>query len=145
MSSKNRHDRELESLLDAIDLSVIAASDSEILEDARIAGVDPVANAQALRARFLAAARNFQKRKLVEARKVYTENVQKLTQVSVSLPVTAHEQRVLLQLVIAQNAQQGLALTAKYRDFESIPDSDLPDLLQELAALDLLPKKDAGR
>ena len=46
---------------------------------------------------------------------------------------------MLLQLVVARQARAGVALTAKFRDFDSLPDSDLPGLIEELEALGLLP------
>jgi hypothetical protein len=145
MSSNDRHDLQLEALLDEIDRSIMEASDAEVLQDARLAGVDPTANAKELKQRFLNAARAFQKRKLTLAKQAYAENVKHLSKRRVRIPASASEQRDLLQLTIAQHAQQGLALTAKYRDFESIPDSDLPELLQELAALHLLANDDEER
>ena len=49
MSNEPRHDRHLESLLDELDRSSLRATDAEVLEDARTAGVDAAANAQGLR------------------------------------------------------------------------------------------------
>ena len=46
MSNKDRYDRQLDGLLNQIDRSAVEASDAEILEDAKLAGVDIEANAK---------------------------------------------------------------------------------------------------
>jgi hypothetical protein len=140
MPNENRYDLQLQSLLDECDRSLIQCSDAEVLEEARVAGVDPVENAKALRERFLGTARRYQKRKFEAAKQAYNAETEAFSTRSYRLPTTAAEQRVLLQLVIAQQVQVGSGLTAKFRDFESLPDSDLPGLLDELNALGLLPK-----
>lgn len=139
MSNEPRHDRHLESLLDELDQSSLRASDTEVLEDARAAGVDPAVNAQELRAKFLSAARRYQKRKFEAARLAHTKQAEALSKRSYRIPTSPAEQRRLLQLVVARQAKAGYALTAKFRDFDNLPDSDLPGLIEELEALDLLP------
>jgi hypothetical protein len=140
MSNEPRHDRHFESLLDELDRSSLSASDAEVLEDARAAGVNPAANAQELKAKFLGAARRHQKRKFEAAKLAHAKQSEALSKRSCRIPESPAEQRRLLQLVIARQAQAGYALTAKFRDFDSLPDSDLPDLIEELEALDLLPQ-----
>ena len=56
MPNEPRHDRHLQSLLDELDRSSLRASDAEVLDDARTAGVDPVSNAQELKAKVLGCA-----------------------------------------------------------------------------------------
>jgi hypothetical protein len=141
MSSETRHDRQLQSLLDELHRSLLQASDDELLGEARSAGIDPVENAKNLRQRFLGAAQRYQKRKFEAAKQAYASQTEALKQRSYQLPVSAAEQRALLQIVVAQQSQVGISLTAKFRDFESLPDSDLPGLLDELAALGLLPQR----
>jgi hypothetical protein len=140
MSNEPRHDRHLESLLDELDRSSLGASDKEVLEDARAAGVDPGANAKELKAKFLNAAHRYQKRKFEAAKLTHSRQVEALSKRSYRIPASAAEQRLLLQLVVARQAQGGPALTAKFRDFDSLPDSDLPGLIEELEALGLLPQ-----
>jgi hypothetical protein len=139
MSNEPRHDRHFESLLDELDRSTLAASDAEILEDARAAGIDPAANARELKTKFMEMARRYQKRKFEAAKLAHTREADSLTRGSYRIPTSPIEQRQLLELVVAQQAQAGQALTAKFRDFKSLPDSDLPGLIEELAALGLLP------
>lgn len=139
MSNEPRHDRHFESLLDELDRSTLTASDAEILEDARAAGVDPAANARELKTKFMEMARRYQKRKFAAAKLAHTREADALSKRSYRIPTSPIEQRQLLELVVAQQAQAGQALTAKFRDLESLPDSDLPGLIEELAALGLLP------
>jgi hypothetical protein len=139
MSNEPRHDRHLESLLDELDRSSLRATDAEVLEDARTAGVDAAANAQGLRTRFLSASRRYQKRKFEAAKLAHAKQAEALSKRSYQVPTSPAEQRRLLQLVVAQQARAGIALTAKFRDFDSLPDGDLPGLIEELEALGLLP------
>ena len=140
MSNEPRHDRHLESLLNELDRASLSASDKEVLEDARAAGVDPAVNAQELTAKFLSAARRYQKRKFDEAKLAHSRQIEAFSKSSYRAPASPAEQRRLLQLVVARQAQTGQALTAKFRDFESLPDGDLPGLIEELEALGLLPE-----
>jgi hypothetical protein len=139
MSNEPRHDRHLQSLLDELDRSSLRASDADVIDDARAAGIDPVANAQELKEKFLVIARRYQKRKFEAAKLAHAKQTAALGQRSYRIPTSPAEQRQLLQLVVARQAQAGHALTAKFRDFDSLPDSDLPGLIEELEALDLLP------
>ena len=136
MSNKDRPDRQLDALLNEIDRSLVDATDAEITEDARLAGVDIEANARQLRQRFLDRARGFQKRKLAEARAAYAGELKNLQNRKFQIPASPAQQRALLQ-----QAQQAMAVSA-FRDFDSVPDSDLPGLIEELYALGLLPPPD---
>ena len=142
MSTKDRYDRQFDGLLNEIDRSAVEASDGEILEDAKLAGIDVEASAKDLRQRFLDTARAYHKRKFVQAKQAYTNEVKGLEDRKLQIPASAAQQRALLQLTIAQQTQKGLALTARFRDFENLPDSDLPAVLEELDALGLLSPQD---
>lgn len=136
MSNKGRDDRQLDALLNEIDRSAVQASDAEILQDAKQAGVDIEANAKHLRQRFLETSRAYHKRKLVQAKEAYAHELKDLQEGKFQIPASAAQQRVLLQ-----QAQQVMTVGA-FRDFESMPDSDLPALIEELYALGLLPLGD---
>jgi hypothetical protein len=92
---------------------------------------------------FANTSKKFHQRKLVEAQEAYKREVRNLQRSSFKLPATATEQRALLRLVAAQHAQSGGLLTAKFRDFETLSDADVTSLLEELAALGLLPETDS--
>src|ERR1035437_4396389 len=82
------------------------------------------------------------KRKFFEAQVEYEREVQKLQSRSFQLPASIAEKRALLHLAAAQQAQRGAPLTAHGRDLENLSDNDVTSLLEELAAVGLLP--DAG-
>ena len=86
MSNEPRHDRHLESLLDELDRSSLRATDAEVLEDARTAGVDPAANAQGLKTRFLSASRRYQKRKFEAAKLAHAKQAEALSKRSYKSP-----------------------------------------------------------
>jgi hypothetical protein len=136
MSSKDRYDHQIDGLLNEIDRSAVEASDAEILEDAKLAGVDSVANAKHLRQRFLDIARAYYKRKFVQAKQEYAHEVKDLQDRKFQIPASPARQRALLQ-----QAQKAMTVGA-FRDFEGVPDSDLPALIEELYALGLLPPPD---
>lgn len=136
MSNKDREDRQLHALLDEIDRSATQASDAEILEDAKLAGVDLEANAKHLRQRFLDMSRAYHKRKFVQAKQTYAKEVKDLQDRKFQMPASAAQQRALLQ-----QAQKAMTVGA-FRDFAGVPDNDLPDLIEELYALGLLPSAD---
>jgi len=93
MSNKDRYDRQLDGLLNEIDRSTVEASDAEILEDAKLAGVDVEANAKHLRQRFLDTARAFQKQKFVQARQAYAHELKDLQDRTFQISAAPAEQR----------------------------------------------------
>jgi len=139
MSTKDRFDRQFKGVVNALARSVAEATDEEIVEDAKASGFNLEANAAELKAMFLDTAKKFQKRKLIEAKEAYGRQVQRLQQTSFQLPQSPAERQALLQSVVAQQAQRGNVLTAKFRDFENMSPTDVESLLQELGALGLLP------
>jgi hypothetical protein len=138
MSNNDRYDLQFKNLVDALSRSIRDATDEEIQEDARLAGVDLDTNAARLKSRFAEMARQFHKRKFFQAQEDYAREVQKIQNSSFQLPASAGERRALLQLVAAQQAQRGAPLTAHGRDLENLSDDDVASLLEELAALGLL-------
>jgi hypothetical protein len=136
MSNNDRYDRQLDSLLQEIDRSTIEASDAEILEDAKLEGIDIQANANDLRQRFLDIAQAFHKRKFVQAKQDYADAVGELQDRTFQIPTSPAQQRALLQ-----QAQKAMTVAA-FREFDGMPDSDLPGLIEELYALGLLPQQD---
>jgi hypothetical protein len=140
MSNKDRYDLQLKGVVDALARSITDATDEEIQEDARISGVDLDANAAQLKQMFVDTTKAFYKRKYLLAQQAYSAEVQNLQRTSVELPSSAADRRSLLQLVAAQQAQMGAEFMAKFRDFEELSDADVASLLQELAALGLLPQ-----
>ena len=144
MSNNDRYDLQVKNLVDALSRSIRDATDEEIQEDARLAGVDLDANAARLKGRFAEMAQRFHKRKFFQAQEEYQREVQKIQHSSFQLPASPGERRALLQLVAAQQAQRGAPLTAHGRDLENLSDNDVASLLEELAALGLLHNSGSG-
>lgn len=139
MSNNDRYDHQLKGVVDAFSQSILAASDEELLEDARQSGIDVKADAARLKQMFSATAKAYQKRHLLKAQEDYQREVRTLETTSFTLPTSPAEQRTLLQLVAAQHAQTaGASFTAKFRDLETLSDADVESLLKDCAELGLL-------
>ena len=139
MSNKDRYDLQLKNVVRHLSQSIIEATDEEIREDARQAGVDLQAHAADMKRQFESIAKTMRQKKLVVAKEAYEVEVAKLRERSFNLPSSPTERRALLQLVAAKHTAGGGSLTAKFRDFDKLSDSDVASLLEELAALGLLP------
>lgn len=140
MSTNDRYDIQLKGMVNALSHSIRVASDEEVLEDARQAGIDVKASVAHLKAMFTATAKAFQKRHLLKAREEYERESNAFSTTAFNLPTSPAEKRQLLQLVAAQYAQTANAtFTAKFRDLETLSDSDVESLLKDCAELGLLP------
>jgi len=124
MSSRLPHDLQLKNLVDAMSDSLLGATDDEIREDAKLAGVDLEAHAASLRQMLHDTAKTFQKRKFRQAAEDYEQEAAQLQQRMVELPESPAERRALLQLVAAQQATTRES-DGKFRDFESLSDNDV--------------------
>jgi hypothetical protein len=140
MSNKDRYDLQLRNVVRHLSQSIIEATDEEIREDARQAGIDLQAHATDMKRRFEDIAKKSRQKKLRAAKEAYEIEVQKLAKRTFDLPPSPAQQRALLQLVASQHAAAGKGLfTAKFRDLDKLSDSDIASLLEELAALGLIP------
>jgi hypothetical protein len=142
MSNKNRYDLHLRYIARHLSQSIVDCTDEEIREDARLAGVDLETTAAQSRRQFKDIVKEISQNKLVAAHKAYKVEVKKLQEKSFHLPSSIAQQRALLQLVATQQATTGGLFTAKFRDFDKLSDNDVASLLDELAALGLLPDTD---
>lgn len=143
MSNKDRYDLQLRNVVRHLSQSIIEATDEEIREDARQAGVDLQAHAANMKRQFESIAKTMRQKKLVAAKEAYEIEVERLRRPSLTLPSSPTEQRALLQLIAAQHAAGSGLLTAKFRDFDKLSDNDVASLLEELAALGLVPGNDS--
>lgn len=139
MSNKDRYDLQLRNVVRHLSRSIIEATDEEIREDALRAGVDLQAHATNMKRQFEDVAKKLRQKKLVAAKEAYEIEVEKLTKRTFDLPSSSAEQRALLQLIATRQAATGAVFTAKFRDLDKLSDSDVASLLEELAALGLLP------
>ena len=139
MSNKDRYDLQFRNVVRHLSRSIVEATDEEIREDARQAGVDLQAHAADMKRQFESIAKTIRQKKLVAARETYEIEVERLRRPSFTLPSSPTEQRALLQLIAAQHVAGSGVFTAKFRDFDKLSDNDVASLLEELAALGLLP------
>jgi hypothetical protein len=141
MSNRDRYDLQLRNVVRHLSQSVVDSTDEEIREDARQAGADLQAHAANMKRQFEDIEKKFRQKKLVAAKQTYEIEVEKLTKKrTFDVPSSPAEQRALLQLIAVQHAAaEGGLFTAKFRDFDKLSDSDVASLLEELAALGLIP------
>ena len=114
-----------------------AASDEEILEQARAAGKDPEETAARVRWAMSKAVGNHRKQRLVRARKRYERKREQLANVDVELPATAAGRLALLTAVLERPGAESM-VTVQHRQLRDLPDEDVISLLRQLAALGAL-------
>jgi len=132
-------DDELRSIIDALADSVLKASDEEILEEIQQEGLDPKEVAGEVRKVLFDSMRNYQQRRLYEARKQYKHHVEVIRNKKYFLPSNSEDKRTLLNKVFALKRDMLLGLiTAQYRDFTGLNDSDVDSLLKQFIELGLL-------
>lgn len=134
MVERLARDRErLDRIFDAIEESIAAASDEEILEDLKDLGEGFTSRTRDIFARELTNAR---KRRLTAAKAAYGQEIQRLTSglSKIQLPAESIAQRALLHRTLKQHPE----LTAQFRDFERLEDTDVTSCLQQLGELGLL-------
>ena len=126
--------RGIRALLAAIADSVATAPDDEIIADARDRGEDPAKIAQDVHLAFASSIKQFKQRKLLAAKKEYASARAALSARTLKLPDEPAARRRLLNAVIAQQPQLGLALTMQHRELTALSDDDVTTALEELAA-----------
>ncbi|MGA8644183.1 hypothetical protein [Candidatus Binatus sp.] len=143
--ANNRTDQEkLDALIDALDDSILEASDEDLLEELRMRGVDPDAEAARLKTMMLGTVKAFRQRALEAARAAYSSQIKKMEKKPYSLPKTPKERRQLFSL-FTQQPQFAEFVTAQYRDLENLTDNDIETYLEDLAELGILEKLDRDK
>jgi hypothetical protein len=131
-------EQELADIMNALAESVAAASDEEILQEARARGEDPAEAARATKDLLLNAAQTYRQRRLHEAQREYENHIAIMQTRTYELPVSVAERRQLLNLIVSRQSALRAALTAQYRDFTSIADTDVESCLKQLQELGFL-------
>ena len=129
--------------MNALAESVAEASDEEILEEARAQGEDPAESAGRVRNVLLDTAKAYLQRRLREAQQQYEAHIAAMRGRTYHLPASANERWRLFDLVLSREPAMRSALTAQYREFTNLTDSDVESCLkqlEELGLLDELPK-----
>jgi len=137
MTDKPRdYEQELADILNALAESTLEMSDEEIELEIREEGLDPQIVAEHVREILKNTVKSCQQRLLIEAEQEYEKRISAMKGADYSLPESPKAQRDLITSILASNPQlvRGL-LTAQSRDFNSLPDEDLPAFVIQLMSL----------
>jgi chaperonin cofactor prefoldin len=136
MSDKVRnYEQELANLMDNLAESVFEMSDDEARDEMKENGE----STDYVRSVLRQAVKDHRQNRLVEAQQRYDERVAALSRKKFSLPSSIQEMREMLNSVLTSNPAVGDALlTAQYRDFNDLPDEEVPGYLRQLFELGVL-------
>jgi Fic family protein len=147
MSNKRTDAEKLDAISDALSDSLLGATDEEILEEARLIGLNTSVEAGRVRALMLGTVKAYQQRALREARQSYDAQAQQSAKI-VAIPSTPAKRRELFSFVLAKQPQYAELFTAQHREFTDLTDSDIESYLEDLDELGVLeklkPDKDDG-
>lgn len=129
------YEQEFANLMNGFAESAFEMSD----EDVRAEIIDEGDSTDHIRNVLRQAVKNCRQKPLVEAQQRYDERVAALQKKRFSLPETVGEMREMLNTILtSQPALGSTLLTAQNRDFENLPDEDVPGYLKQLLELDAL-------
>jgi hypothetical protein len=140
MSPKLTDDQQLEALIDALGESVADAPEEEILEEAKLSGIDVKVEAARLKAMMLSTVREHEQKQLRTAREGYTKEAARIQAGVYRLPKTPEKLRALFSFVLARQPQYAELFTAQHREFKDLTDADIEGYLRDLAELGVLEK-----
>jgi hypothetical protein len=146
MSNKRTEAERLDAISDALGDSIFAAMDQEILEEARLAGLDPTVEAGRLKELMLSTVRAYQQRALRAARQGYEAQAYRAASMASAIPSDAAKRRELFSFVLARQPQYSELFTAQHREFTDLTDTDIESYLEDLDELGVLDKlkQDSG-
>ncbi|MBL8167143.1 MAG: hypothetical protein AB7U82_05950 [Blastocatellales bacterium] len=129
------YEQEFANLMNGFAESAFEMSDEEV----RAEIIDEGDSTDHIRNVLRQAVKNCRQKPLVEAQQRYDERVAALQKKRFSLPETVGEMREMLNTILtSQPALGSTLLTAQNRDFENLPDEDVPGYLKQLLELDAL-------
>lgn len=111
--------------------SVIEMSDKEVEEAIREDGD----NLDQIKLVLMDAIKQGKKQSLLEARRAYEAESERLQKQTYELPKTPAEKRSLIQKLIESLSYGQQELTLQFREYESMPDDDLDGALRQLLEL----------
>jgi hypothetical protein len=144
MSNKRTDQERFDALADALGESILQERDEEALEELRMSGINPDAEAIRVKTLILARVKAYQQRRLRAAREGYDQQIEKLEQKTYLIPKTPGERRDLFSLILRRPQYAGY-VTAQFRDLESLTDNDIKSQLEDLAELGILAQLDNGK
>jgi len=137
MTDKSRdYEQELADIVNALAESTLEMSDEEIELEIREEGLDPKIVAEQVREIMKNTVKSCRQRLLIEAEREYEKRINAMKVANYSIPESPSAQRDLITSILASSPQlvRGL-LTAQSRDFNSLPDEDLPAFVTQLMSL----------
>lgn len=137
MTDKSRdYEQELADIVNALAESTLEMSDEEIELEIREEGLDPKIVAEQVREIMKNTVKSCRQRLLIEAEREYENRINSMKLANYFIPESPSAQRDLITSILANNPQlvRGL-LTAQSRDFNSLPDEDLPAFVIQLMSL----------
>lgn len=129
---------ELCNVMDTVSEPVLLMSDEEVLAEAVASGEDPEQSAANVKALLQNAVKEYRQRRLRSAQEEYEREAFASQRRQATLPNSAAERRILLNLVCTQKPDIGNALTLRYRNFDELTDADVESSLEELQELGAL-------
>lgn len=131
------HDLYLTRLLSGLADSMDHVSDEELLAEVREAGGDPDTIAQVAGRTLADAVKGYRQRGLAKAKSEYAKAVDAFGRRVRVLQMGTTAKRALLAVALTKRPDL-VGVTAQWRNLESIPDSDVDGVLEQLDALGVL-------
>jgi hypothetical protein len=119
----------IEKVFDAIEESIVNASEADLRADVEAAGENFSTVARDVRETFAHVQKEQRQSALAAARAGYAQASKRST--SVTLPTTPGARKALLGLALARHPE----LTAQFRDFGGMSDADIQSALEDLSDL----------
>jgi hypothetical protein len=135
MTKPRNYEEDLGYVCDAMADAVSRLTDEEILEEARVDGIDAHAVGEELRGRAKAIGEAIRLAPLRAARAKFESDKARLIAFSSQLPGDATTRRALLASTLARHPE---LTTLAARDLRDLPDNDVTSMLHDLAALGVL-------
>jgi response regulator of citrate/malate metabolism len=127
--------QQAEHVLDEIAASIEAATPSEIEEDFHAANEDLDAIAGNMKSAVLEGIKQFQQRRLHQARQRYQESSRQIERRPRRVASSTDARRVQFFALLQANPGVQSALTIQHRDLNALTDQDIESALEELDAL----------
>lgn len=140
--SERVHDRsqDFRNILDALVQVTLGLSDAELTSELEQAQGGPGSSVEGLKRRLLATAKDFQQRKLKEAREGYERREREIAKSREGLLGTPADWIARLEALFTRNPEAKALFTFEHRDFKELSKDDLAGLILHLEELGLLEK-----
>jgi len=138
MSRPKSDIEKLNSLLDALEESILQTPDEEIIEETRREGKDPNKVADHVRDVIASQIKDHRQKRLRAAQEGYRGSVVERTGRSISIPESPSERRTLLTNVLNRRPDVPKEITVAWREGRYTSDDDIASLLEDLAELGFL-------